>query len=320
LPAAITGASSLCQGSTAVYTGTVGGSGTWSSSDAGVATVHATSGMTTGISNGTATLTYLIAASGCYTTRTITVNPAPEAIAGPSALCVGSTTTLTSATSGGTWTCSSNGVGTIESSTGAITGATAGGTTVTYTLTNGCRKTKSLSVAPIPAAIAGPSTVCAGGTSMFSCSTSGGTWSSTNESVALPESTSGFAGSSNTSMVSGVTTGSAVISYTLASGCARAIGVTVVAAKPGAPVPTAIEANVEFSVYPNPTSGAFTIKSSATGVFAIYSIDGKMVQQYNITEPATTVSLPNDLASGVYMCQFMMQDGTTKSTRLVYQQ
>jgi trimeric autotransporter adhesin len=319
LPAAITGVSGFCEGSYAVYTGTAGGSATWSSSDVSVATIYSTSGLTYGVAAGTATLTYKVPTSGCYTTRTISVNPAPATITGASTLCVASSITLASATTGGTWSCTSNGVGTIDAATGTFTGNTGGATTVSYTLSNGCRKIKPLTVNVIPATLSGPSVVTEGGASTFSCSTSGGTWSSSNTSIALPATTTGFSGSSTTSLVSGVASGSATISYTLASGCYRSMDVTVVAAKPGAPIRTADEGKIDFSVYPNPTNGSITIASSIKGEFFVYTFDGKLVQQYPVSASLTSVSLPEGLASGVYMCQFRMEDGNIKTVRLVCQ-
>jgi trimeric autotransporter adhesin len=319
LPVAISGVSSFCAGTNAVYSGTVGGSATWSSSDVSVATIYSTSGMATGIAEGTATLTYTIPTTGCYRTRTITVLQTPETIVGPSSLCVGSSTTLTSATSGGTWSCTTNGVGTIDASTGSMAGGTAGGTTISYTLSNGCRKTKAMTVTPIPATITGPSTVCIGSTSTFSTSTSGGTWSSSNTSIAFPSAPAGFTSSSTSSLISGVASGLATIYYTLGTGCYRSVTVNVVAAKNGGAGRTISEADVEFSVYPNPSKGAINIESPVNGMFEVYTFDGKLVQQFAVSGPLTTVSLPENLATGVYMCHFEMEDGSTRTTKLLYQ-
>jgi hypothetical protein len=80
------------------------------------------------------------------------------------------------------------------------------------------------------------------------------------------------------------------------------------------------ESSTKFSVYPNPTSGALTIEAPVTGVFTVYTIDGRQVQQYTITEATTKVALPNNLASGIYMCRFNGDDGSTTMVRLVYEQ
>ncbi len=70
---AIGGLSSVCSGSTITLTNSLSG-GTWSSSNTSVATVSS-SGVVTGISAGTAVITYAGPSSGCYTaaTKTITV-------------------------------------------------------------------------------------------------------------------------------------------------------------------------------------------------------------------------------------------------------
>ncbi len=75
---------------------------------------------------------------------------------------------------------------------------------------------------------------------------------------------------------------------------------------------------VGFSVYPNPTSGTLTVETQVSGVFTIYTIDGKQVQQYTITELLATLILPGNLASGIYMCRFNGDDGSTAIIRLVY--
>jgi hypothetical protein len=48
--------------------------GTWSSSNTGIATVGTGTGLVTGVSAGTATISYRVTTTGCFTTRTLTVN------------------------------------------------------------------------------------------------------------------------------------------------------------------------------------------------------------------------------------------------------
>lgn len=72
----ISGNQSICIGATSSFTSTATG-GAWSSSNTAIATVNALTGLITGASAGTATITYTIAGSGSCTTvsasRTITV-------------------------------------------------------------------------------------------------------------------------------------------------------------------------------------------------------------------------------------------------------
>lgn len=75
-PAAITGTMSTCIGATTLLSNTDAG-GTWSSSDAAIATVDAT-GNVTGVASGTATVTYT-GTTGCYVTSALTVTVCADA-------------------------------------------------------------------------------------------------------------------------------------------------------------------------------------------------------------------------------------------------
>jgi hypothetical protein len=86
VPQTITGVSSLCFGATATFTATTPG-GTWSTNNPSVATVNASSGLVTGVSAGSATVTYSVVTAGnCVNSATfaVTVLPAfnPGAISG----------------------------------------------------------------------------------------------------------------------------------------------------------------------------------------------------------------------------------------------
>src|ERR1039458_6838814 len=85
MPAPIGGSPVMCQGSGTILTDP--GGGIWSSSNGAVATI----GSVSGISAGTAIITYTLG-SGCIATQIITVNPLPSAIAGLGSICIGSAT------------------------------------------------------------------------------------------------------------------------------------------------------------------------------------------------------------------------------------
>ncbi len=74
LPVAITGTLFMCQGSTTSLSDITPG-GAWSSSNVGVATVTSAGGVVSGVSAGTATITY--GTPGCIATVDVTVNPTP---------------------------------------------------------------------------------------------------------------------------------------------------------------------------------------------------------------------------------------------------
>ncbi len=259
LPANITGSSDVCLGTTTTLSSATGG-GTWSSSATSVATINS-AGTVTGVTTGSATITYTLPTS-CRNTAVIAVNPLPANIAGSNTVCVGASTTLTNATAGGNW---SVGAGASIDASGTITGIAAGTTTVTYELLTGCRKTTTVLVNPLPAAITGSTSVCQGQLSGLSNATSGGTWSSSNSSVLTVNSVG---------VVSGIATGSANVNYTLPTGCVRTIAVAV------NPLPAAITGTTSVCVGNTTTlssattGGVWSISSSVASVSAAGEVSG----------------------------------------------
>ncbi len=214
-PGAITGPSSVCDGQTITLHNTVPG-GQWLSSSS-AATSDVSSGVITGVSAGVPTITYYFGTT-CYVTRPVTVN-ALSPISGISADCIGVATTLTDATSGGTWSSTVTSVATIGT-TGSLHGVAAGTTTISYSLPTGCVATKSFTVVATPT-ISGAHTLCTAATTTLTSVVGGGTWSSSSSSVVTVGTGSGF--------VSGVVAGTTTISYSLAAGCAATFPVTVYA-------------------------------------------------------------------------------------------
>lgn len=222
LPSPITGTAALCVGATSTLADATP-LGTWASGNTAIATIGSLSGIVTGVAAGTAVITYT---AGCYVVRTVTINPLPLPISGPSAVCVGSTMSLSDGIPGGTWVSGSTGTATINSTTGVVTGIALGTSTITYTLPTGCAITTTISVSPTPTAILGAATVCTGATTMWSNAVPGGAWISGNPAVAAIGSTSGI--------ITGVSAGTSIITYSLGSGCTAFRTVTVI------PSPSAI--------------------------------------------------------------------------------
>ena len=208
---AITGSSTVCVGSTTTYTDATTG-GSWSSSNISVATVNATTGVVTGIASGSATITYF--AGGCFTTKVISVTTI-SGISGASTICIGSTTALSDATTGGSWLSSNTGVATVSSS-GVVTGVSAGVVNIYYTV-SGCGAYHTMTIITAPKAITGPSTVCVGATISLTDSTSGGTWLTSSTTIATI---------SSSGVVTGVSAGVVNIYYVIGS-CASYKTVTV---------------------------------------------------------------------------------------------
>ena len=131
----LSGIQIVCQGNTRSFSSTVFG-GTWSSSDATIATVTPATGVVTGISQGAANITYTIFGTGgcpnATVDRQITVNPTPQlSNSGINQICSTNTSNVpliaTVAGADFTWTVSQNGV------SGANNGS---GDTISQTLTS----------------------------------------------------------------------------------------------------------------------------------------------------------------------------------------
>jgi uncharacterized protein YjdB len=213
----ITGAASICAGLPSTFSNSLSG-GIWSSSNALVATVGSASGAVTGVTSGTATITYT-PVCGAAATKPVTVLAAPANPSGSSSVCAGSAITLTDATGIGTWTSGSTSIATVGSASGIVTGLTAGPATITFTLgVTGCQSTKTITVNPTPPAISGPASVCIGASITLTDSASG-TWTSSNTALASIASTSG--------VLTGNATGTPTITYAFPTGCITTTAITV---------------------------------------------------------------------------------------------
>jgi uncharacterized protein YjdB len=219
IPAAspITGVSSVCIGSTTTLSGGTLLGGVWSSSNIAKATVGSGTGIVTGISAGTLTISYVLTA-GCLVTKIITVNALPSTISGASSVCIGQTFLLFGI-GGGTWSSTTPSVASVGTS-GIVTGIAAGVDSIIYSLpVTGCMATKLVTVNPIPAPITGISYSCPGMTTTLSDFTGGGAWSSSSTSVATI--------GGGTGIITVSLSGATLISYTLPTGCAVTLNFTV---------------------------------------------------------------------------------------------
>jgi uncharacterized protein YjdB len=236
--AAITGPSSVCQGSTITLSDATPG-GTWTSGATSVASIGSSTGIVSGISGGTTVITYALP-GGCGTpaTYTVTVNPLPSGgtISGPASLCIGNTALLTGSIPGGAWTSSNTLVATIDAG-GNVTGIAAGTSVISYAVSNTCgtatiTQTETVNPLPTVAAITGTLHECVGATTTLSSATTGGIWSSGNPAVAVIGSSSGVA--------TGISAGTATISYTYTSPFGCSATVTAIDTVLTAPVVAAI--------------------------------------------------------------------------------
>ena len=315
LPSTFTTPSNLCAGSTATLVGSPSG-GTWLSSNNAVFTVNSTTGDMTAVvvnygSLSLSVVTYTLP-TGCKRTALVTVNPMPAPIyGGTTSICTGNNTSFLCGTSGGTWSSSTPAVVTVNTG-GTITGINSGTATISYSNSYGCAAKRTITVNESPANITGDNIVTTGASITLSNATSGGSWSSNNTSKASINAATGIA--------NGISTGNANISYIMSNGCFKTKSITIVAPKNEIVTPETITENSNnFSVYPNPTSGNITIASDNIGTFNIYTMDGRMVESRITTDATTSITLPNTLSAGYYVCQFIANDGTQKTVRILYQ-
>ena len=216
LPNAITGTMVVCQGSITILSDS-SPLGNWSSSAPSTASVSG--GVVTGTATvtSTATITYTLPTT-CFTTTVITVNPLPAAITGTLNVCSGLTTTLSDATTPGTWSSGAPGIASIGITSGVVTAGPSGTATITYKLPTGCFSTAVVTVDPLPSSIAGTQVVCAGLSTFLTDAAGGGTWSGNNANITF---------GTPSGIVTGVTAGTTVVTYTLPTGCIITTVVTV---------------------------------------------------------------------------------------------
>jgi trimeric autotransporter adhesin len=213
----ITGVTTVCVGGTSPLADAVTG-GTWVSTNTAVATIGSSSGIVSGLTIGTTTIKYTTGA-GCIATITVTVIPAVAAITGATAVCQGSTITLSDATPGGTWTSSNPAIVGVGSLTGVALGVSGGVATISYSPSGGgCYALTTITVNPL-SPITGTTSLCVGGTTTLSDLAPGGTWSSGNPAIATINPSTG--------VVNGISLGSAGITYVTPAGCTATTTVNV---------------------------------------------------------------------------------------------
>jgi uncharacterized protein YjdB len=223
------GSAALCIADSSDYDADGDVGGTWSSSNTGVATVNATTGMVTAVAAGTTTIRYIVTGSGgCANDTasqllTVTAPPVAGTISGDQSLCIADTNTYTISgnSTAGTWESSDAAVASVDG-VGLVTGLTAGTADIWYivTGTGGCGDdtatlTVTITAPPEAGTLSGNTALCTLDTATFESTVTGGTWTSSNTSIATIGSSTGFA--------STLTAGSVYLRYTVTGtgGCAN---------------------------------------------------------------------------------------------------
>ncbi|MDF1698560.1 MAG: Ig-like domain-containing protein [Saprospiraceae bacterium] len=195
----------ICEGFTTAVSPVTGG--TWASDNPSVATVD-NLGNVTGVSAGTANLTYTDTNTGCSSaTLTVTVLAATTvSITGVDELCITETTTL-SPTTGGTWISNDPLVATVTNG-GVVTAVGPGQATFTFTADTGQCQSNDTD----PITVNGPETIvladtelCIGETTTAT-TTALGTWTSNDPAVATIDAITG--------VITAVSAGTVTFSFT----------------------------------------------------------------------------------------------------------
>ena len=269
---AITGPSAVCVGAICTLSdGTSGG--VWSSSNTSIATVS--SGVVTGASVGSAIISYSVtnACGSAAAGKSITVMTLPSAgtISGGTTVCAGSVITLSSSVAGGIWTSGSSSIATVGSSSGVVSGSTVGATVISYTVTNTCGSstvTTPITVNTVPPSgiISGSDSICVDSTSHLTESVTGGVWSSGTPTIATVNSSTG--------VVSGLSLGSAIVTYTVTNSCGSSSATVSVSVYDCLTDVREINNSIgaALTVYPNPTSGIFACEVTGISLSDIYEI------------------------------------------------
>ncbi|NDC40974.1 MAG: hypothetical protein EBZ77_05405, partial [Chitinophagia bacterium] len=254
------------------YISTVAGTGTSGYSGDGGPATAANLGLAYGLAYDGAQTIYVTDMSSWHI-RTLTLcSGAPSAgtVTGASpSVCAGTTGTLgVSGEAGGAWSSSSATIASIDVLTGEYRANSAGTVTLSYIVSNACgadTATSTFLVNPAPDAgtISGTATFCGfSATTFTSTGTPGGTWSSTNTSVATVGVVTGLVGA--------YATGSATIKYIVTSA--------------GCPSDTA---SFDITVSPTPSAGTITMHpSGCTGVALTYTSTGDAGGVWSTTDAA----------------------------------
>ena len=301
-PSAITGGTTVCAGSTINLTDATPG-GVWSSSNTAIATISGT-GLVTGIVPGSATISYVV--GGCTVSELVTVGSSISAIAGtPTTFCAGSTTTLSDATPGGTWSSGNTAIATV-SGTGVVHGASAGTATISYSA-GGCSVNINVTIDPPNAGtITGKDSVCLGAIHAITLSdnVSGGVWSSSNSSLATVTPATG--------VVTAATNGPATvtITYKVINTCGTYSVTYVVHIRSASQCATGVNPVTEaqltgLKVFPNPNGGTFTMNLLSDVAdeevhVVITNIVGEKVKEF-ITTTNKSVDIKLNPAAGIYL-------------------
>jgi hypothetical protein len=266
----------LCIGTAAFVAPTTAIAGSWTIDDNNIVSVN-NAGVFTAISAGTTTARFKTSGNfQCESTIKITVNPKPElTLDGPQNICIGGITRLVSSPISGFWISNNPTVLTVNNS-GTITGVSPGTATLSFTDSEtGCTSNTSIAITVLPnptIKFVGNDTIEVGTMTSLSPN-SGGTWTSSNTSVATI----------SESIVTGQSVGKADLSFASTLGCTSSMKIIV------------IPSSTIYDAGPNQTiCQGETITTEATGpagTWTLVSGSGSVIT--NPTNPKTKITFPS---------------------------
>ena len=309
----ISGSTVVCVGSNITLTDTATG-GIWSAENGNVLI---TGGTVTGIATGSDLITYTIINScgTAHAVQFISIDTLPDAgaITGMANECVGSVITLSDGISGGTWSCGTPSVASITSSTGYVTGSSAGTALISYSVTNTCGTgftTIIVTVNPLPEVepITGNDSVCLGNSISLNDATTGGTWNNITLNTLV----------STTGNVTGVSPGPDTVTYTISTAtCGDTTAFFPIYVLQENDCNTGVQiipvSNDGLEIFPNPNDGTFimtlTCDKNVAVTVNITNLVGKTVKSYT-TSANQTIEISLLQPTGVYFLTATTQNST----------
>lgn len=317
---------SFCGPTTVASLPTGGGTYVWYKGANGAATLSSNTAVTTG--------DYYVSSrvGSCESQRTkvrITVGPSAIAgtINGAAQLCVGQLSSYTSTgTSGGSWSSTNTAVATVNATTGVVTPASTGNTTIKYTVNSACGvlisfKDVQVNALPIASITYNNTTFCKSGSiNVTRTGQTGGSYSATPSGLDI----NGSTGKIN---LSKSLVGTYQVMYSFSNGsCSTVTSTTLNVSNCASKVMITDKDNPETTsvviinpfeviVYPNPSNHQFTfvVKSDSNETIdvVLYDVLGRRLKHIQKADEKTIV-LGDDLPAGTYIA--VVGQGTNKKS------
>ncbi len=294
----ISGPASVCTGAAISLAATVAG-GTWSitNGNATITSVGVVSGVTLGLDTVIYSVTNSCGASSSSHYLTVNTAIGHAILSGASSVCIGSAVSILSTMAGGSWS-ATNGHASVSTS-GMVTGVTAGVDTIIYTTVGACNTDVAMMVitidAPLTAGtVAGVTSLCSGSTSTYTATATGGAWFSSNTAVAIID-------------ASGVLTG-------------RAVGTTVVSyAQTNACGTVAAVITVSVSRTASMISGSDSVGIGATTTYTDSAAGGTWTSSDTLIATVSTTGVITGIDTGMATITYMVTNicGTSWSTKTI---